>query len=313
MDYHIRFFLVRTILAQLATHLCFILRSMDTLKKQHPFSGLEGLNGLKKIAERLEEKIHTTATSQTDYLRKISLKMCSIDSKSQNPKSNSLPSNTAGNSNNPQNKEGLSGLKEIAERLEDKIYTGAISQMCSMDSKSQNPMSNSLPSNTTGNSNNPSDKEGFNGLKEITERLENKIYIAATSQTDYLQKISLKMCSMDSKSQNPMSNSLPSNTAGNSNNPPDKEGLNGLKEIVERLEDKIYIGATSQTDYLRKISLKMCSMDSKSQNPMSNSLPSNTAGNSNNPPDKEGLNGLKEIAGRLEDKIYIGATSQVKF
>ncbi|KAJ0008360.1 hypothetical protein Pint_30220 [Pistacia integerrima] len=72
---------------------------MDTLKRHLPFSGQEGLNELKKIAGRFEEKIYTAATSQSDYLRKISLKMLSMESKSQNPMPNSLPPNAAGNSN----------------------------------------------------------------------------------------------------------------------------------------------------------------------------------------------------------------------
>ncbi|KAJ0075132.1 hypothetical protein Patl1_34635 [Pistacia atlantica] len=74
---------------------------MDTLKRHLPFSGQEGLNELKKIAGRFEEKIYTAATSQSDYLRKISLKMLSMESKSQNPMPNSLPPNATGNSNKP--------------------------------------------------------------------------------------------------------------------------------------------------------------------------------------------------------------------
>ncbi|KAH7573021.1 hypothetical protein JRO89_XS03G0052700 [Xanthoceras sorbifolium] len=73
---------------------------MDTLKRHLPFSGQEGLNELKKIAGRFEEKIYTAATNQTDYLRKISLKMLSMESKSQNM-SNSLPPNSVGTSNKP--------------------------------------------------------------------------------------------------------------------------------------------------------------------------------------------------------------------
>ncbi|KAF4386189.1 hypothetical protein F8388_016441 [Cannabis sativa] len=57
---------------------------MDTLKKHLPFSGQDGLLELKKIAERFEEKIYSAATSQSDYLRKISLKMLSMENKSQN-------------------------------------------------------------------------------------------------------------------------------------------------------------------------------------------------------------------------------------
>ncbi|KAK8992894.1 hypothetical protein V6N11_048957 [Hibiscus sabdariffa] len=57
---------------------------MDTLKRHLPFSGQEGLNELGKISERFEEKIFTAATSQTDYLRRISLKMLTMENKSQN-------------------------------------------------------------------------------------------------------------------------------------------------------------------------------------------------------------------------------------
>ena len=40
-------------------------------------------------------------------------------------------------------------------------------------------------------------------------------------QPDYLQKISLKLLKMETKSQNPIGNPLPSNSAGNSNMSPD--------------------------------------------------------------------------------------------
>ncbi|KAE8718443.1 hypothetical protein F3Y22_tig00110013pilonHSYRG00215 [Hibiscus syriacus] len=57
---------------------------MDTLKRHLPFSGQEGLNELRKIAVRFEEKIFAAATNQTDYLRRISLKMLTMENKSQN-------------------------------------------------------------------------------------------------------------------------------------------------------------------------------------------------------------------------------------
>ena len=40
---------------------------MDTLKKHLPFSGQEGLHELKKIAERLEERIYSAAVSQVPF------------------------------------------------------------------------------------------------------------------------------------------------------------------------------------------------------------------------------------------------------
>ncbi|RVW94016.1 Mediator of RNA polymerase II transcription subunit 15a [Vitis vinifera] len=63
---------------------------MDTLKRHLPVSGQEGLRELRKIAVRFEEKIYTAATSQSDYLQKISLKILTMETK-----------NSAGNSQNP--------------------------------------------------------------------------------------------------------------------------------------------------------------------------------------------------------------------
>ncbi|KAM0029655.1 putative coactivator CBP, KIX domain superfamily, mediator complex subunit 15, KIX [Helianthus debilis subsp. tardiflorus] len=74
---------------------------MDTLKRHLPFSGHEGLQELKKIAVRFEEKIYTAATSQSDYLRKISLKMLTMETRSQNPMSDPMQSNSTANSVNP--------------------------------------------------------------------------------------------------------------------------------------------------------------------------------------------------------------------
>uniref|UniRef100_A0A453DHR4 Mediator complex subunit 15 KIX domain-containing protein n=1 Tax=Aegilops tauschii subsp. strangulata TaxID=200361 RepID=A0A453DHR4_AEGTS len=56
---------------------------MECLKKHLPVSVPEGLNELQIIAVRFEDKIYTAATSQSDYLRKISLKMLSMETKTQ--------------------------------------------------------------------------------------------------------------------------------------------------------------------------------------------------------------------------------------
>ncbi|KAH7848470.1 hypothetical protein Vadar_003117 [Vaccinium darrowii] len=73
----------------------------NILKRHIPFSGQEGLQELEKIAVRFEERIYTCATSQPDYLKKISLQMLTIEAKSQNTKTNSLPSNSGNDSKNP--------------------------------------------------------------------------------------------------------------------------------------------------------------------------------------------------------------------
>ncbi|XP_027910982.1 uncharacterized protein LOC114169854 isoform X2 [Vigna unguiculata] len=76
-------------------------RIMDTLKRHLPISGQEGLHELQKIAQRFEEKIFSAATSQSDYLRKISLKMLTMETKSQGNMANAP--NQGGPSNKPPN------------------------------------------------------------------------------------------------------------------------------------------------------------------------------------------------------------------
>ncbi|URD80758.1 hypothetical protein MUK42_01195 [Musa troglodytarum] len=81
--------------------------SMVTLKRHLPISGPESLNELQKIAIRFEEKIYTAAANQSDYLRKISLKMLSMESKSQHSASINPPmSNSTIANQNPADSDG---------------------------------------------------------------------------------------------------------------------------------------------------------------------------------------------------------------
>ncbi|KAJ0944666.1 putative coactivator CBP, KIX domain superfamily, mediator complex subunit 15, KIX [Helianthus annuus] len=72
---------------------------VDTLKMHLPFIGDEELQGLKKIAETVEEKIYTASISQTDYFRKISVKILDLEDRSKSP----MRSNAVTNSVNPSN------------------------------------------------------------------------------------------------------------------------------------------------------------------------------------------------------------------
>ncbi|KAJ0475461.1 putative coactivator CBP, KIX domain superfamily, mediator complex subunit 15, KIX [Helianthus annuus] len=74
-------------------YLTYALCIMDNLKKQPQFSGPEKLHELKDFALRFEEKYYTAATSQADYMQRISLKLLGIENRSANPMPNSLQSN----------------------------------------------------------------------------------------------------------------------------------------------------------------------------------------------------------------------------
>ncbi|KAI9084592.1 hypothetical protein K1719_033580 [Acacia pycnantha] len=74
-------------------------RITDTLKRDLPVSGQD--DELRKIAQRFEEKIYAAAPSQSDYVRKISLKMQKMENKTQNTMVNAMQSNAGGPSNKP--------------------------------------------------------------------------------------------------------------------------------------------------------------------------------------------------------------------
>ncbi|KAI3505712.1 hypothetical protein L1887_27902 [Cichorium endivia] len=67
---------------QAASRQRMVNRILDTLKKHVPLSGNEMVQELEKIAVRFEDKIYTSATSPVDYLQKISLKMQTLEERS---------------------------------------------------------------------------------------------------------------------------------------------------------------------------------------------------------------------------------------
>ncbi|XP_047955267.1 mediator of RNA polymerase II transcription subunit 15a-like isoform X2 [Salvia hispanica] len=123
---------------------------METLKRHLPFSGQEGLQELKKIAVRFEEKIYTAATSQSDYLRKISLKMLTMETKSQNPIANSLQPNAASNSKNPQDPASQSMQSQMQNQVQ-QLPIPMVSNQSRQQMLSQN-IQNNIPSTGVSNS-----------------------------------------------------------------------------------------------------------------------------------------------------------------
>ncbi|KAK3431625.1 hypothetical protein EUGRSUZ_E03431 [Eucalyptus grandis] len=71
---------------------------LEYLLRHHPVSNREGLQELNKIALRFEGTFYAAATSQSDYIWKISLKIWTMETKSQSTRPYALPSNPAGNS-----------------------------------------------------------------------------------------------------------------------------------------------------------------------------------------------------------------------
>ncbi|CAA2949281.1 mediator of RNA polymerase II transcription subunit 15a-like isoform X2 [Olea europaea subsp. europaea] len=62
-----------------------------------------------------------------------------------------------------------------------------------------------------------------------------------------------------------------------------EEGIQEHRKIAVRFEEKTYIAAASQSDYLRRISSGMLKLERESQNHPANSYPFNAASYNKNP------------------------------
>ncbi|XP_010552438.1 PREDICTED: mediator of RNA polymerase II transcription subunit 15a-like isoform X2 [Tarenaya hassleriana] len=74
---------------------------MDKLKGHLPSSGSRDIDHLRQLAVRFEERTYLAASDQMDYLRKISVKMVTLGSKTQNAQSDNLQPRSSAFTNNP--------------------------------------------------------------------------------------------------------------------------------------------------------------------------------------------------------------------
>ncbi|XP_037488087.1 uncharacterized protein LOC119366452 [Triticum dicoccoides] len=189
---------------------------MECLKKHLPVSVPEGLNELQIIAVRFEDKIYTAATSQSDYLRKISLKMLSMETKAQQAPGNAqvIPNQmNLGQASCLRMPDGTpwrptQGPDPAAVAAADAAVTAAAGVDPNAPAPTGGDWRPQLQPEARSRIVNKiveclkkhlpvSVPEGLNELQKIAVRSEEKIYTAATSQSDYLRKISLKILSME--------------------------------------------------------------------------------------------------------------------
>ncbi|TQD78223.1 hypothetical protein C1H46_036224 [Malus baccata] len=270
-----------------------VAKIIERLKRRIPFEGKEGLNELERAAVMLEEKIYVGASNESDYLRKISLKMLTIETKSQTTIFLVGLDAVLMDGNNQRPPEGGEPSMEAGywrSQLQ-------LDSRCRIIAKMTDTLKRHLPF---------SGLEGSRELEMIAVRFERKIYAIASSQSDYVRKISLKMLTMGTKSQTTIFRTALDAVLmdGNNQRPPEGgepsmeagcwrsqlqldsrrriitkmtdtlkrhlpfSGLEGSRElemIAVRFEQKIYAIASSQSDYLRKISLKMLAVEAKDQ------------------------------------------------
>ncbi|KAI5079400.1 hypothetical protein GOP47_0004879 [Adiantum capillus-veneris] len=91
-------------------------RIMETLQRHTPLAGQDGMSELWKIANRFEEEIFYAASDQHDYLRKISLEMLNLETRTQNAlNGGALPTSSAG-PNQSSVRPSESGVSQVQSR-----------------------------------------------------------------------------------------------------------------------------------------------------------------------------------------------------
>ncbi|CAM0947691.1 unnamed protein product [Alopecurus aequalis] len=181
----------------------------EVLRRNLPLSVPEGVNELQRIAVRFEENIYTAAISEPDYLRRISLKMLSMETTRQQAPGNAQVVPNQNNPNytriaNPHHGPQLvarAGVQPPAgvDLNAPALYAGG-DWRAQLDPESRGRILNQILE-TLKRHLPVSGPDGLNELQKIAVRFEEKIYTAATSQPDYMRKISLKMQSLETRTQ----------------------------------------------------------------------------------------------------------------
>ncbi|XP_042059809.1 mediator of RNA polymerase II transcription subunit 15a-like isoform X1 [Salvia splendens] len=297
-------------------------KMLEMLKKHIPFAGEEGLQDLQETALRCEERIFIKATSQSDYLRKITSKMLGVEMRSQKLRLNPLQSNAASTSTNSQDPTSQSMHSQIqshAQQLPTPMVSNIYRQHILSQNTRNNIQSTGVPNSTglthsmppvggmsQGTMSNVSvENPNMQNMSNVTPNaVLNSIWLdVPTNMYGNSQRripgVQQQVVSQDTQqhSQNPVVNSLQSNDVAASMEVGDWRSqlrpdirtrvvnkiaetlkghipFSGLDEALEiermaaRFEEMTHSVATSQSDYLRKISLKILTIQTRSQNPI---------------------------------------------
>ncbi|CAH8381261.1 unnamed protein product [Eruca vesicaria subsp. sativa] len=274
---------------------------MKTMHKHLPYCGPEGMNELRRIASRFEDKIFNGAVNQTDYLRKISMKMLTMETKSQNPAGSSSLTIPGGYSSLPLNPGYLMDNNNCTPSLPKcdtamdtcdwraQLPSGAREKIVN---KIMKTMHNHLPY---------SGPEGMNELRRIASRFEDKIFNGAVNQTDYLRKISMKMLTMETKSQN---------AAGSSSSLPIPGGYSSLPLNPGRHQMKIEVPVKAEP-VVNTCDWRTC-LPPDSRNKNANKIKGTLMKHVPNC-GKEGNKELERIAASFEELIFNTAIDQVDY
>uniref|UniRef100_A0A8R7PLD8 Mediator complex subunit 15 KIX domain-containing protein n=1 Tax=Triticum urartu TaxID=4572 RepID=A0A8R7PLD8_TRIUA len=226
---------------------------MECLKKHLPVSVPEGLNELQIIAVRFEDKIYAAATSQSDYLRKISLKMLSMETKTQPGNAQVIPNQMNLGQGIIYSKLSVAHFIIFAWIL---FFVASSAEIVCFNALNQPPPSPAsclrMPDGTPWRPTQGPDPAAVAAAVAAAGVHPNA---SAPTGGDWRPQLQPEARSrIVNKIMESLKKHLPVSRP---------EGLNELEKIAVRFEEKIYNAATSQSDYLRKVSLKMLSMETK--------------------------------------------------
>ncbi|XP_042066140.1 mediator of RNA polymerase II transcription subunit 15a-like isoform X2 [Salvia splendens] len=274
-------------------------KMLEMLKKHMPFAGEEGLQDLQETALRCEERIFMKATSQPDYLRKITSKMLGVEMRSQKLRLNPFQSNAASTSTNSQDPTSQSMHSQIQNQAQ-QLPTPMVSNIYRQHILSQNTQNNIQSTGVPNSTGLTHSMPPVAGMSQVLNSiwLDVPANMHGNSQRQ-IPDVQQQVVSQDTQqhSQNPVVNSLQSNDVAASMEVGDWRSqlrpdirarvvnkivetlkrhipFSGLDEALEiermaaRFEEMTHSVATSQSDYLRKISLKILTIQTRSQNPI---------------------------------------------
>lgn len=166
---------------QADSRLRIVNKILDTLKKHLLVSSPEGLLEITSIAVRFEEKVYTAASSQSDYLRKISLKMLTMETSHNTGIVNVVQQRHTGPESELHDGE-TSWQTQFPDDYRLRIFKEIL-----------NTSRTHLPIRSA--------KDLLEATKSAVT-FEKQIYNSAPDQSDYLSKIALQMLSIEVNSQN---------------------------------------------------------------------------------------------------------------
>ncbi|CAI9098217.1 OLC1v1034827C1 [Oldenlandia corymbosa var. corymbosa] len=175
----------------------------DSLIRHLPFQGQEGMEELKEIAIRFEEKIYSTATSQSDYMREISLKMLSMEKEnmtSKFPMVNTMQSTAQGQMPPGPSEDQVINGGAMVTNIAPQAVLDAQDWKTQLQADSRERIRNKILCTLMRDLS--LSGQGVEEVDKIVMEFQEKMYSVATSQSDYLRKISLKLLSV-TKSQIP--------------------------------------------------------------------------------------------------------------